>query len=342
MMRGPQDSTFRSAAGPRRSLPSESARSKWVPSAQVIRISLIALLVTSQPITPAIIPVGGGCSLVDAITAANSDVATGSCLKGAGADVIQLTADVTLTAVNNTTPDTSPTLAHGPNGLPVVTSEIVIDGKDHTIARGAGSPVFRIFSVGLPGDLTLQNTTLSNGGGAAFANGGGAIANGFGGIVSLSNSTLSGNSAGGGNLADDTTCGSIPGTLSGLDPSLADNGGPTLTHQLVAGSNAIGIAGTCGLAADQRGALRSDGACDSGAFEFVPCPDLNLHDDSVTGVETQENCQNIVVGPSFFVLGTGNLTLRAGRTVILSNEVSVDPGGQLTIEIDADLQLTLP
>ncbi len=53
---------------------------------------------------------------------------------------------------------------------------------------------------------------------------------------------------------------------------LADNGGPTLTHALGAGSPAIDAAdaGAC-PATDQRGVARPQGAgCDVGAFELIP------------------------------------------------------------------------
>ena len=59
--------------------------------------------------------------------------------------------------------------------------------------------------------------------------------------------------------------------LPGLD-SLADNGGPTLTHALGVGSPAIDSAdaGAC-PATDQRGVARPQGAgCDVGSFEYVP------------------------------------------------------------------------
>ncbi len=61
-----------------------------------------------------------------------------------------------------------------------------------------------------------------------------------------------------------------PTALTGiLDTTLADNGGPTETHALVAGSPAIDFAGACGLSADQRGVARPQGAaCDAGAFEL--------------------------------------------------------------------------
>jgi hypothetical protein len=72
---------------------------------------------------------------------------------------------------------------------------------------------------------------------------------------------------------------------------LQDNGGPTLTHALLAGSEAIdsthdnlGCVDETGAPqeADQRGAPRPTGArCDVGAFEFgavVPVDDLIFRD----------------------------------------------------------------
>jgi len=94
--------------------------------------------------------------------------------------------------------------------------------------------------------------------------------------VVLSNSVLSGlasNCSGnvvdaGGNFGSDESCGAGVRELVGLDPILADNGGATLTHALLPASSAIDGADDCGLAVDQRGFGRDDGACDSGAFEF--------------------------------------------------------------------------
>ncbi|MCP4201750.1 MAG: hypothetical protein GY769_07440 [bacterium] len=413
----------------------------------------ILVLVLPRPVAPDIINVSGGCTLVDAVTAANTNTATGLCPKGSGADEIRLTADVTLTEVNNTTPATGLRVP-GPNGLPQVVTDIVIEGNGHTIARGTGAPEFRFFNVySSSGNLTLQNTTLSNGGGASFDYLGGAIANSFPSDLTLTNSTVSGNSAGGfsgggggiynggdvvitgstisgnsaynggglsnygiatltnstlsansggtnkgggidspgtvtlihstlsgnsgggainvfsgkaylentllaasptancrtgsgtitdngGNLADDTSCG-VLGTLSDLARRLADNGGPTRTHALLEGSNAIGLPMSCPEAKDQRGATRPAGACDSGAYEFIACPDLELSE-TVFGTETREHCQRIVLGPDFIVFGSADLTLRAGSAVVLGNQTTVDANGRLTIEIDTDLQLLPP
>jgi hypothetical protein len=46
------------------------------------------LAVGLLPVQAATIAVGGSCSLVDAITAANTDTATGGCVAGSGADTI--------------------------------------------------------------------------------------------------------------------------------------------------------------------------------------------------------------------------------------------------------------
>ena len=93
------------------------------------------------PALAATINVGGGCTLVDAITAANSDAPAGGCTAGSGADTLVLPAGSThtLTAVNNST--------YGPNGLPLVTSAITIAGNGSTITRDPGAPQFRILAV---------------------------------------------------------------------------------------------------------------------------------------------------------------------------------------------------
>jgi beta-glucanase (GH16 family) len=75
------------------------------------------------------------------------------------------------------------------------------------------------------------------------------------------------------NLFADGTCG-VAGTdtivASALLGPLADNGGATLTHALLAGSPAIdGVLGGVCPATDQRGVMR-DALCDIGSFEFVP------------------------------------------------------------------------
>jgi hypothetical protein len=95
--------------------------------------------------------------------------------------------------------------------------------------------------------------------------------------------------SGGYNLDEDGSCGleegsDLVGVVAGLDPELKDNGGPTLTHALLAGSLAIDRGNSFGATTDQRGLPRpsnfpeisdkegGDGS-DIGAFELqAPAP----------------------------------------------------------------------
>jgi cysteine-rich repeat protein len=128
----------------------------------------------------------------------------------------------------------------------------------------------------------------------------------------------------GNNFADDDTCGPGFGTITGLDPVLRDNGGPTLTHALRPHSTARDAAGDCGLGTDQRGAPRDDGACDSGAFESqgVLCGNGQLDpgeecDDAndVDGDGCDSNCT---------VTRCGNGIVTGGEECDDGNQVSCD------------------
>jgi hypothetical protein len=129
----------------------------------------------------------------------------------------------------------------------------------------------------------VGNSTAGGNGAPAGAGLGGAIYTADG-TVGLGNSivasSVSGGNAfgplldGGHNLSSDNTCAfTNSGSLNDTDPKLgplADNGGPTLTMALLAGSPAID-AGDDALAPayDQRGVKRPQGAhADLGAFEF--------------------------------------------------------------------------
>ncbi len=142
------------------------------------------------------------------------------------------------------------------------------------------------------GVMSIVNATIANNS-APGGTAGGAFVGTFGDsspTLTLANSIIAGNSGdqciavdfGGGtvtlasnghNIAGDASCaltagGDQPNANPLLGP-LANNGGPTLTHALPAGSPAINTANaaTC-PATDQRGIARPQGAgCDIGAFE---------------------------------------------------------------------------
>ncbi len=149
---------------------------------------------------------------------------------------------------------------------------------NYTTAFGAGG-------FGNGGTVALFNTTVT---GNSAANLGGGFDNS--GTVILNRSIVAGNNAGTGAdmfnrnivIADNYnllgSSFSVPVTstdiaqsvsiASILNPVLGDNGGPARTHALVAGSPAIDAATDSGLATDQRGVARPQGAADDiGAFE---------------------------------------------------------------------------
>ena len=204
---------------------------------------------------------------------------------------------------------------------PFTVSNSTISGN--TAADGGGFGGF--------GPATLTNVTIT--GNSATTQGGGARIQNAVGLVTLTNTLFSANPgpagdqncfvvgagtflSGGGNLSDDATCGALTlptdqtSTPAGLDPILADNGGPTLTHALLPGSAAIdaGVAG--GPAADQRGSDR-DAMPDVGAYEADATPPPN-----------QDPVANIVANPTSVGAGDNNQTV-----VTLNGLGSSDPDG---------------
>jgi hypothetical protein len=124
---------------------------------------LALLLALGQaPVLAATINVGGSCTLVRAIVAANNNTtASGNCRQGSGANTIVLprNSTQTLTAVNNTKQ------YYGPIGLPTIRSAITIAGNASTIRRASTAPKFGLLFIEKVGSLTLQKTTISGGSG---------------------------------------------------------------------------------------------------------------------------------------------------------------------------------
>ena len=163
----------------------------------------------------------------------------------------------------------------------------VWNGGTATITNSAFSGNSSGYGGGVSNDtfgvLTVTNSTFS--GNSAYVNGGG-IANA--GTATLRNTIVANNTTGGNcfgtitnggnNIDSGTTCGwgSASGSMSSTDPllgALANNGGPTQTFALLAGSPAIdGV--TVGApngapATDQRGVARPQGVrYDIGSYEY--------------------------------------------------------------------------
>jgi len=106
------------------------------------------------------------------------------------------------------------------------------------------------------------------------------------------------------NLESGTDCGfsasgDLQNAVAGLG-ALQDNGGPTFTRALPAGSPAIGAGGSACPALDQRGAPRSD--CDMGAYELNTCMGVAVNR---IGTEAADVLSG-TGGPDAFLLLGGN------------------------------------
>ena len=129
------------------------------------------------------------------------------------------------------------------------------------------------------GTLKVSNSTLS---GNSASNKGGGILNP--GTATLENTIVANSPSGGNcsspitdggyNISSDSSCAfAAEGSRNATDPMLgplAENGGPTLTHALLAGSPAIDKGNSFDFTTDQRGISRPQGvAADIGAYELV-------------------------------------------------------------------------
>ncbi|MCI0708851.1 MAG: hypothetical protein L0154_01700 [Chloroflexi bacterium] len=107
---------------------------------------------------PQDIVVNGSCTLIDAINAANTDTAVGSCPAGNGADTIFLDVDTQLTQAY---PSPMP-VSGGQAGLPDIISVITIEARLGYRISG-NSTNFRIFHITPAGNLTLVGVTVEDG-----------------------------------------------------------------------------------------------------------------------------------------------------------------------------------
>jgi len=150
-----------------------------------------------------------------------------------------------------TTPD------NGENGLPVVTSQIAVNGNGATID---GTNSVRILEVDGPGgSLSLQNVTLTGGSASDF---GGAIAN-LGGTVSLNHSLVTGNAAAdaGGGIASATFDPSSVAKLT-LNHSAVNNNEQTAgpdDENALGGGGIVNILGTVTLNHSQANGNDAEG-----------------------------------------------------------------------------------
>jgi len=184
----------------------------------------------------------GGCSLQEAIYAANFDdnrapdpahrgeFITTECAAGNGADTIALLPAGAVFSMSKVLDDANNYV--GPAATPMVSSTIVIEALGARLVRPASAPKLRAFAVSTPGNLTIREahvTGFSAHGGNGAGGGGGGL--GAGGAVfvhaatlEVDQSTFEGNGTTGGNGS--ATFGGGGGGGGGL----GGDGGPPVTE----------------------------------------------------------------------------------------------------------------
>ncbi|MEV0649231.1 choice-of-anchor Q domain-containing protein [Phytomonospora sp. NPDC050363] len=201
------------------------------------------------------------------------------------------------------------------------------------------------------GTASLTHTTIT-------ANSGSGIHTAAGAVTSVEDSIVSGSAraancggpggldASGANFADDGTClgfEAVTAARLGLG-GLSDNGAPTLTHPLLAGSvarDSVLTEAPC-PDTDQRGVSRPQGPrCDAGAYEAVPLPRILVQPAAVDfGELTVGDGRDKTVRISN--IGAGDLTVSAieivsGSVFAITGKpgtpLVIPPGGSITVTL---------
>lgn len=279
---------------------------------RIFSLVLFGLLIVSlsAPRPAYAAPINVGCDANELIAAINTANSTPE------EDTLELAADCVyaLTAINNTDED------NGPTGLPIITSEITVNGHNATIARSEDVPGFRILRVAPTGSLLLNQVTVTRGQPdknphfTPFYHGAG-ILNRHG-QVTLHSSTVTKNIlydyAVGGGIYNDG------GMLNVADSLVADNGRP---DEGDAGGGIANVGGGTLTITDST--IRGNCAIDDGGGIF------NLSDGTVTNSRIEGNCtfQEIYEPPASFGGGIKNLgTMTLTGTTISGNTASFGAG----------------
>ena len=217
------------------------------------------------------------------------------------------------------------------NGLPIITGNITIEGKNATITRDMNAPDFHFFEVVTGAKLTLNDLTLSNGDVSGDSERGGALMN-DGGETTLNNVTFDGNAAGTGGAIDNED-----GLVTINDSTFVNNVaayGGAIDNDPTATTIITGSTFTTNHADFNGGAIHNDGGTltvSSTAFT------TNTADDYGGGIDNDEG--DVTLNASTFtsnssdgggaIRNDGTLTINAGSAFTTNAANNLGWGGAI-------------
>ncbi|MBA3711435.1 MAG: tandem-95 repeat protein [Pyrinomonadaceae bacterium] len=269
----------------------------------------------------------GQCTLREAITAANTDAASGAasgeCVAGSGTDTIDInvTGTITLTSV-----------------LPDLTTNLTISNTQASGVMVQGNNTFRIFRVVGSVTVGINNLTISNGN--ATSDYGGGIRNA--GTLSVTNSTFSGNSAVfyGGGIHNDGILTVTNSTFSGNSAAQYGGGIMNFTSMTVTNStfsgNSAGLGYGAGIFNNNSATLSNStisgnngsGGCGNGIYNGNSITLSN----TIVALNTGSASPNLCGGT--FTSGGYNLIGNADGSSGFTNGVNNDQVGSGASPID--------
>ena len=267
----------------------------------------------------------GECTLREAITAANTDTAsgtaTGECAAGSGEDGI----DIELTGTVNLT-----------GALPDLSTNLAIAGPgadEFTVRRDSGGD-YRIFTVTSGSVVSISGITISGGNVPLGSDGGGILNNG--GTLTITSSTVSGNSAGndGGGISNEG--GTLTITSSTISGNTAPQGGAIFNDE---GTLTITSSTISGNSARAGGGVFSDTDL-SGVTTTITNSTISGNTATVRGggffnFDGLSVIEHSTITPNTAPDGTGSGAASVGsaltRTEVLSTIISANPGTDVDV-----------
>ena len=276
-------------------------------SNSIVRITDSVLSGNSAPVYGAAIYANfNSTTIVERTTISNNTMSGGL---GHGAAIYQWSGGAL--RVNNST--ISGNTGNG-NGGAIYAHSLTTTIRNSTITGNSGSALYQTSG----GSFDVYNSILTNNGGNDFQ----------------------GTFGGSNNLTDQTGFPGRIGAVTGFNTGLTDNGGPTLTHAIIAGSNAIDAgsnlqaldAAGAPLTVDQRGYedRTVNSTTDIGAFEFGATPPVTNNDPMISVADL-----NYTEGDN-----NGNPVVIDSAATASDSDGDADwDGGKLEVEITANSEV---